>query len=100
MVCSTTGHAAGLLTGAYIGYGLSPVLLPPKKSSDANTSAVQENEQREDQVDVMHVDHSGALRRWAGYVAFAATLGLMTAGTVVMRTGELPAPKGLELLVF
>ncbi|KAK9906739.1 hypothetical protein WJX75_007125 [Coccomyxa subellipsoidea] len=27
------GHAAGLLTGAYIGYGLAPVLLPPKQSS-------------------------------------------------------------------
>lgn len=48
----------------------------------------------------MHVDHSGALRRWAGYVSFAMTLALLTAGTVVMRTGELPAPKGIDLLVF
>ncbi|BDA46348.1 probable RHOMBOID-like protein 10, chloroplastic [Coccomyxa sp. Obi] len=98
------GHAAGLLVGAYIGYGLSPVLLPPKdRSAGATASASTKSDEQKsegEQVDVMHVDHSGALRRWAGYISFATTLALVTAGTVVMRTGELPAPKALELLVF
>lgn len=97
------GHAAGMLVGAYLGYGLSPTLLPAKdngsKDSARGLDAEEEREESE-VVDVMHVDHGGALRRWAGYVSFSATLALLTAGTIVMRTGELPAPKGLELLVF
>ena len=87
--------------GAYIGYGLSPVLLPRKGSSAGATAKPDANQSSEGaEVDVMHVDHSGALRRWAGYISFATTLALLTAGTVVMRTGELPSPKALELLVF
>ena len=38
--------------------------------------------------------------RWAGYVSFATTLALMVVGTVVSRTGELPAIKGLDILAF
>ena len=41
-----------------------------------------------------------ALCRWAGYVSFATTLALMVVGTVVARTGDLPAFKGLDLMAF
>ena len=51
-------------------------------------------------LDVMHVSHRGALRRWAAYASFAATLCLLAAGTIVTRTGQLPMPKGLDLLAF
>lgn len=40
------------------------------------------------------------LRRWAGYTAFAASLGLVTAAAVVARTGQLPLPKGPDLAGF
>lgn len=90
----------------YIGWGLSPTLQPADASkedsscSTATASEISGQQPVKDKIDVMHVDHARPLQRWAGYASFAATLGLLAVGTVVMRTGELPAPKGIELLVF
>ena len=104
-----TGHLAGLAVGAYLGWGLSPNHVQILASSALKDTGSRQPDKAQgalseedtiDVEDVMHVDHSGALRRWAGYVSFAATLGLMVAGTVVARTGELPDPKGIELLGF
>lgn len=88
---------AGLLVGAYLGAGLSPKLV-----STVDKHSIQESSDEAEtaKLDVMHVSHKGAIRRWAGYASFAATLGLIAAGTVVSRTGDLPMPKGLELLAF
>ncbi|CAK0750465.1 hypothetical protein CVIRNUC_001993 [Coccomyxa viridis] len=91
------GHVAGMLVGAYLGAGLSPKLV-----SLVDKRSIQESADEGDgaKLDVMHVSHRGALRRWAAYASFAATLLLVAAGTVVTRTGELPLPKGLDLLAF
>jgi hypothetical protein len=96
-----TGHAAGLLVGMYLGWGLSPSLRSVEVSKEEDGSdAVADGADEDNSVDVMHVDHAGPLQRWAGYASFAMTLGLMVVGTVVARTGELPPPKGLELFIF
>ncbi len=95
--CMLPGHVAGMLVGAYLGAGLSPKLV-----SLVDKRSIQESADEGDgaKLDVMHVSHRGALRRWAAYASFAATLLLVAAGTVVTRTGELPLPKGLDLLAF
>ena len=83
--------------GAYLGAGLSP-----KMVSGVDKQTIQESTDEVEPVklDVMHVSHKGALRRWGAYTSFAATLCLLAAGTVVSRTGQLPVPKGLDLLAF
>ena len=104
------GHFAGLLTGLYLGWGLAPSVpppgaaLPPGAASNGAGEAGGGNPAM----------HPGAppqpglpkpavleeLRRWAGYAAFAASLGLVTAAAVVARTGQLPLPKGPDLAGF
>ena len=88
---------SGLLVGSYLGAGLSPKMV---SSVDKHTLEESEDEIEPVKLDVLHVSHKGALRRWAAYASFAATLSLLAAGTVVARTGELPMPKGLDLLAF
>ena len=95
--CMVPGHVAGLLVGAYLGAGLSPKLVSMLDKHSIQESA---DEGKSAKLDVMHVSHKGALRRWAAYASFAATLLLVAAGTVVTRTGELPIPKGLDLLAL
>lgn len=93
-----TGHVAGLLVGSYLGAGLSPKMV---SSVDRHTLEESAEEVVDPvKLDVLHVSHKGAFRRWAAYASFAATLSLLAAGTVVSRTGELPMPKGLDLLSF
>jgi hypothetical protein len=86
-----------MLVGTYLGAGLSPKMV---SAVDKHSIEESTDDLTDAKLDVMHVSHKGALRRWAGYASFAATLCLMAAGTVVSRTGELPLPKGLELLAF
>jgi len=96
-----SGHVAGLLVGAYLGAGLSPKMVFGLDKQTIQESIQESTDEVEPvKLDVMHVSHKGALRRWAAYTSFAATLCLLAAGTVVSRTGQLPAPKGLDLLAF
>ena len=105
-----TGHFAGLLTGLYLGWGLAPSVPPP--SAAPPPRAVRDGAGEAGGSDPAM--HSGPppqpglpkpavleeLRRWAGYAAFAASLGLVTAAAVVARTGQLPLPKGPDLAGF
>ncbi len=94
------GHVAGLLVGAYLGAGLSPKMVSSIDKHTIQESLDEVKPAEPVKLDVMHVSHKGALRRWAAYASFAATLCLLAAGTVVTRTGQLPMPKGLDLLSF
>ena len=64
------GHLAGLLVGAYLGFGLSPVRLPaPRKKNGgapAASAATSGSESEGEEVtDVMHVDHGNPVKRQA-----------------------------------
>ena len=86
-----------MLVGAYLGAGLSPKMV---SSVDKHSLEESVDQAEPAKLDVMHVSHKGALRRWGAYASFAATLCLLAAGTVAARTGQLPMPKGLDLLSF
>jgi hypothetical protein len=98
------GHITGILAGAYLGWGLAPSLSPapvqPAEKPDAQLaesklplqSAGASGEGAPDEKPVQLVDLGNPLARWAGYLSFTATLCLTAAGTIISRTGELPAP--------
>ncbi|KAK9845397.1 hypothetical protein WJX81_005552 [Elliptochloris bilobata] len=104
------GHFAGLLTGLYLGWGLSPSVpagsaaLPPgaQRASEAGEAGGNPALRPAPLAapDPARPPVLEELRRWAGYAAFAASLALVVAGAVVARTGQLPLPKGPDLAGF
>ena len=108
--CLHTGHFAGLLTGLYLGWGLAPSVppagaaLPPGAPCDGTGKpgggSPAPHPGPPPQPDLPKPAVLDELRRWAGYTAFAASLGLVTAAAVVARTGQLPLPKGPDLAGF
>ncbi len=98
------GHVVGLATGTYLGWGLAPSLAPkdeldgaaenPSGKAQLGVQAPPEAaaSKEPNQATPPLVDVGNPLARWAGYVSFSATLGLIVAGTIIQRTGSLPAP--------
>ena len=97
------GHVVGLATGTYLGWGLAPSLAPkvemegeaenPVGGAQLGAQApVEPAAPKEPNQATPLVDVGNPLARWAGCVSFSATLGLIVAGTIIQRTGSLPAP--------
>ncbi len=66
------GHFAGLLVGAYLGWGLVPQRLPAspaasggaqQRSSSNDGATEDEEDEKEGALDVMHVSHAKPLTR-------------------------------------
>lgn len=96
------GHIVGLIIGAYLGWGLAPQLAPVEAPSEDEAGPAQQSGGGEAGIlgsssvsgePVPRVEDLGnPLRRWAGCISFAVCLGLIVAGTIVQRTGQLPPP--------
>ncbi len=98
------GHFAGLLTGMYLGWGMAPNVPRGGKAPSPGPAAAEGGGGGEagaaGQPAAGPVAPAAVLegfRRWTGFAAFAASLGLVVATTVVARTGTLPGFKGPDL---